>query len=418
MLNQKRKALLGVVFLLLASWTNNTKARKIYVKETVVAGGPGDFLEVRHVVLKGPNYDIGRKIAEIAKRNNVQIKPSGDRLRNKVQREYLEKNYPIHYQRMRGLANAYGLKIEDDAYDFCGIDQFPGILGCSAVFYPAPLARNGHHILSRNYDFPTGNAQGQRPKENEPAVMSRPYVFEVYPDQGYPSLYICAFELLGGALDGINSEGLTVALLADGESFEKPIMDRREHAIGFNGLLCMRYLLDNCGDVHEAKEAVLYLKHYHIYVPCHYIIADRSGQSFIFEFSRQHNTVHLIDGHGPQCITNHLISKYRTTQEVPEISDNMRYSFSRLEILREACKQGGKFSLDEIKTINAKVAAPPYASNDPVFTPNRTLWHSIYDLDERKLSAKFYLGEKPDPKDKKKVILKYSDYVDFQLAQD
>jgi hypothetical protein len=72
--------------------------------------------------------------------------------------------------------------------------------------------------------------------------------------------------------------------------------------------------------------------------------------------------------------------------------------------------------LNEIKSINAEVAIPPYISNDRVYAQGRTLWHSIYDLDERKLSVKFYLGEEPDPKDKRKAVLRYSDYINFQLS--
>ena len=35
-------------------------------KETVIAGGPDKFAEVRHVVLEGTNFDIGKKIGELA----------------------------------------------------------------------------------------------------------------------------------------------------------------------------------------------------------------------------------------------------------------------------------------------------------------------------------------------------------------
>jgi hypothetical protein len=39
----------------------------IGTRQTVIAGGgPGDYLEARHVVLRGTNREIGRAIAEIA----------------------------------------------------------------------------------------------------------------------------------------------------------------------------------------------------------------------------------------------------------------------------------------------------------------------------------------------------------------
>ena len=88
------------------------------------------------------------------------------------------------------------------------------------------------------------------------AVMSRPYIFEMYPDQGYASLSICAFDLLGGVLDGISSEGLAVAILADDETLLHH--DREPFAgVGLHELMCMLYVLDTCKDIEEAKEALL-----------------------------------------------------------------------------------------------------------------------------------------------------------------
>ena len=43
----------------------------------------------------------------------------------------------------------------------------------------------------------------------------------MHPDRGYASLAVYSYDLLSGVLDGINSEGLTVALLADDELIEK-----------------------------------------------------------------------------------------------------------------------------------------------------------------------------------------------------
>jgi predicted choloylglycine hydrolase len=413
-----KRALLTTILLLFANAISQAQSKELYSKETIVAGGPNQFMEVRHVVLKGSNYEIGKKIAEIVRRDGVQMQPFGDPLRNKVQREYMERNYPIIYERMKGVADVFGLSIENDAHDFSAVPQHSELFvpsGCSAVFYPAQFTKSGHDILSRNFDFSTGTlGQGKRPQAGEMVAMARPYVFEVYPDKGYPSLYLCAFDLLGGVLDGINSEGLAVGVLAENEG---AAAGEATDGIGMHEILSMRYLLDNCKSIVEAKQAMLYLKHYYTFLPCHYIIADKQGNSFVFEFSPSRNRTFIVDGTGPQCVTNHLISKYQRLDDVPEKNQNMmRYSFSRLNILHEACKQGDKFGLDEVKAINLKVAAPPFASNDPAIAPHRTLWHSIYDLDERKLSVKFYLGEEPEPKDKRKVLLKYSDYVDFQLS--
>ena len=52
-----------------------------------------------------------------------------------------------------------------------------------------------------------------------PPAMSEPYVMEWYPeDGGYASLAVQAFDPLSGTLDGINSAGLVVSIMADEEA--------------------------------------------------------------------------------------------------------------------------------------------------------------------------------------------------------
>jgi len=403
-----------IFFLFFVGSRCRQKPAEVSFDEKVVAGSPGHFMEVRHVILKGSNFAIGKKLAEIARRDNIRISPSGERLANKVRREYLARNYPVFYERMKGVAEALGMTVEDDAYDFSGIFQYNLIppVSCSVVFYPGEFTENGHGTLSRNFDFTTGTIEFKHPKEGEMRAVSRPYIFEMYPDQGYGSLAICAFDLMGGVTDGINSEGLAVAMLAEEESIQKHGLEPA-NGIGIHELLSMRYLLDNCKDVDEAKEAMLYLKHYYAFIPCHYIISDRQGRSFIFEFSGTRNRTLIIDGDGPQCVTNHLVSSYKFVRDLPQ-GEGVT-SYSRFRDLHKAITSKKKFSLDELKSINSGVAVPPDASEHPVYAPGRTLWHSLYDTEKRSLMVKFYLGEEPDPSDKKKVILKYSDYLHFQL---
>jgi penicillin V acylase-like amidase (Ntn superfamily) len=410
----RKRLILTTTFLLLVSAVGQAEPNDVFCKETVIAGSPKDFVEVRHVVIKGTNFQIGKKIAEIAKKNNPVMALSGlDSERNRMQRTYMEQNYPLHYERMKGAAATLGWNLQDDSYDFSGLlvqMELPGITGCSAVFYPAPFTETGNDVLSRNLDFSTRTLQVTNPKTGEKPALVSPYVFEIYPDKGYASLYISAYEYLGGVLDGINSQGLAVAVLAELEAMG---VSKPTAGVGMNEILCMRYLLDTCKDVEQAKEALLSLKHFYIYIPCHYLIADKSGKSFIFEFSPQRDKTFITDGDGPQCITNHLVYKYINANA---ITYNLEESNQRIEILRKAVSSGAKFNIEQIKEINGRVAVPPYVPQDPQVPPMRTLWHSIYDLDEGRLSVKFYLGEEPDPKDKSKAVLKYTEYIGFQLS--
>ena len=73
-------------------------------QDRVIAGGPEDFMEVRHLVLAGTNEEIGRALANLAiERFGLEAPASTDRLRTRVQRRYIEMNYPILHDRMRGV---------------------------------------------------------------------------------------------------------------------------------------------------------------------------------------------------------------------------------------------------------------------------------------------------------------------------
>ena len=113
--------------------------------EKVIAGGPDKFVEVRHVVLKGSNFEIGKKIGELAKRDGARMAPSKDTILNRAKREYIARNYPILFERMKGIADSFGLDIANDSYDFTGIFQTQMTTpGCSVAFYPAGHTINGH----------------------------------------------------------------------------------------------------------------------------------------------------------------------------------------------------------------------------------------------------------------------------------
>ncbi len=91
-------------------------------QDKVVAGSTKDFMEVRHIVLKGTNEEIGQALATIAKdRYEFKPFPSADRTRTRAQRKYIEKNYPILFDRMRGVATVFGKKVDDDGFNFSGL---------------------------------------------------------------------------------------------------------------------------------------------------------------------------------------------------------------------------------------------------------------------------------------------------------
>jgi hypothetical protein len=371
-------------------------------------------MRVRHVVLQGSNRFIGEKLAEIARSDGYRLEPSGDHRRNRLRRDYLRVNDPIHHERMRGAADLFGVDLEDDAYDLSGLPQ-PALLGpgCSVVFYPGSFTESGHDLLCRNYDFTTGALSGARPSPDEPALMAHPYVLELHPDEGHASLSICAFDLLGGVLEGINAAGLCVAVLGDDES-RTLLGSHPSDGIGVHELQCMRHLLDHCAGVEEAKDALLSLKHYYTFMPCHYIVADSSGKSFVFELAPVGHAEHIVEGNGPQPVTNHPLFKYESPDDLPD--DVPIDSYDRFRTLHESIAGRNRFKEAGIRAINASVANTGLAFDRPGEPYNRTLWFALYDLDERTLRVRFYLGETGEPGHGDPSRLRYSEENELRLS--
>ncbi|MPW25257.1 hypothetical protein GC105_05580 [Alkalibaculum sp. M08DMB] len=358
-------------------------------KENVILSSPEDFLEIRHLILKGSNYEIGKKLAQIAKeRHGIKKLPTEDPLQTRCQRMYLEKNYPIFFERMKGVADAYNSKFREDLIDFSILGEAMLGTGCSAIYYPPCSTASSHGIISRNLDFYVPSSM---------PALSKPYIIEMYPNEGYPSISILSFQLLGEALEGINSEGLTVIHLADDESPEKYHLEPTYcNAVGLNELKSIQLLLDTCATVEEAKEALLMNKHFYMFQPIHLLIADRFGNSFIWEYSHAHNKEYIIDGKDkPQIITNFLLHSYESVNEIPRVSDEKICPYNRYKVLSGTVEQHKeKFTMDFAKDTNTLVFIEKSSFKNPPEVPVRTLLHSIYDIDNRSLEVNFYLRDR------------------------
>jgi len=373
-------------------------------QESVIAGGADkDNMTIRHLVMRGGQQQIGYFLGNLAKeRYGYQVIPSRDARCTNVNREYLGQVWPAHSLRMRGLADAMGCDINDDSLDLSELSYSPGtpVPGCSNVYYPA--TESGHPMLSRNFDFST---------DVVPVSTREPYLMEVYPDEGYSHLMMCAYDLLGGATDGINSEGLVVALLADIETalslFEPDFaaggydyrgtfsFDGSEmtgDGVGPNDIQVVRYLLENCKDAEEARRALLTLKTYYKGTPLHYIVGDRHGDGFVFEGSMQGNIPQFYNAKGaPLAVTNHPLREHELADD-----DGVHHSQDRLDSLNAGiARHGEKPGISAIREIAEEVAAvlPAGEGQYKGELPSRTLWHGYYDLEERSVVINFYLHD-------------------------
>ena len=392
---------------------------KTITSDRVVAGGASNFMEVRHIVLKGTNEEIGQALATIAKAR-YRLKPEGssDPLRTRVQRRFLEKNYPILHDRVRGVAAAFGKRVDDDTWDFSGLPyltDLPG--GCSVAYYPPGVTVDGNGVVSRNYDFSTGNLLGTRPARGKLPATARPYLIEMHPERGYASLAICAYDLLSGVIDGINSEGLTVTMLADNELEEIAKMEPAyEGGVGLGVQQVLRMLLDCCATTDQAKEALLMTKQYYEFIPVHYLVADRHGNAFVWEYSHAHNREYIIeDPKRPLISTNFSLHRHMEGDRPPSAQKSEKICARYCELAKRIAGESGKLTVDFIKQNHQAVAVAAPAAFFGGQSPVRTLWHSLYFPQQRKMQVSFYLGDEPDPEQPGKTRILRSDYLEFLL---
>jgi hypothetical protein len=395
---------------------DKVEGTKAVRQDRVIAGGPKEFMEVRHLVLAGTNEEIGRALATIA-RERFGTKPdaSPDPLRTRVQRRYLEKNYPIHLDRMRGVAAAFGKRLDDDAWDFSSLGYLLHMPpGCSVIHLPPGLAADPGGVVSRNYEFSTGTMFGTLPPPGKLASTARPYLIEMHPDRGYPSLAMYSYDLLGGVLDGINSEGLTVALLADDELIEKYGLEPAGAAVGLEVTQVLRMLLDTCATAGEAQEALLLTKQYYGYIPVHYLVADRHGKAFVWEYSQKRNREYVVENPGKPLVTTNFSLHCRLEKNGPPSAGKVKDVCPRYCALAErlAAAKGPITAADLKETHKVADATRPGPKNRPL---GRTLWHALYFPDGRKVRVSFYLRDEPDPAAAGKVKVVRSEYVEVAL---
>jgi hypothetical protein len=290
---------------------------------------------------------------------------------------------------MRGVADVHGLAVDDDAVELGLLAYLGGPPGCSVAWLPGSVVASGHPTLSRNYDFPTGTLTeilGGEAQPGELPMTARPYVVETHPIDGGPScLFLCAYELLGGCIDGVNSEGLVVALLA----IDEPVGGdpTLAPAVGLNEIQLLRFVLETCATTAEAREALLAAKYSYMFLPCHFLVADAGGNSFVFE--RTANADHLVEGGGAvQVVTNHLLHGYPSLDDLPA-EDGPSATYARARRLTAAVAGRSGLSSEDIKDAHACVHREDRAS------PSRTLWHGLYDAVDRSLEVSFYLGDDP-----------------------
>jgi len=372
-----------------------------YTRNTL-AGSGDDFMTVVHLIFKGNQKEMGKFLAQIAKDElQVQKQPWTDPVNTKAQREWMKEHWPQHFQRMQGAAEAFGIALDDDRFEHSFLYYYWGLPGCSNVYYPPSCTTSGHGVLARNYDFSTGTVFDLMNRPNAPSgypnATARPFLVETYPDEGYATMVMSSYELLGGALDGINCQGLTVALLASLDVLHSPhYAPLQKNGVGLHEIQLVRFLLETCKDAAEAREALRTLPQFYMTVPCHFIIADKAGNAFVWGHLPNKEVLHIPGKPGkPTAITNHYPVEHQDVIQSPIREE----SISRLDRLHcGLAKAGGRSSQEDIQQAAQSVAATWPAGEGQYLSdkPARTLWHAFYDQMDNSLRIDFYLRDDND----------------------
>ena len=391
-------------------------SNSVVQEDRVITGGPDVSMEVRHLVLRGTNEQIGRALAELAKeRYGTKLETMNDPVHSRASRKFLERNYPILLNRMRGVASAYGKSLEDDGWDYTTLGFIDLKAGCSVVHMPPSSTTNGKSVVSRDYDFTTGDITFGWLEPGMLHPTARPYLVEMHPDQGYASIAMVAYDMLSGVLDGMNSEGLIVTLALDDELFSGDKTEpTRIPAVGLNEIQTLRMLLDTCATVEEAKQALLVTKQVYRYVPIHYLIADRYGNAFVWEYSEFHNKEYIMESPGqPLVMTNFTLHKQLEDGKMPS-AEKARATCKRYAYLSEKLATG-KVDDKALRSVHQSVDAQASQAADTSRPPVRTLWHAFYYPEDRRVRLSYYLKDEPHPTEPRLVRPVRTDYLEFRL---
>ena len=352
-------------------------------------------MAVHRLVLRGSQREIGHSLgAEAA--NFPSIDPPDDPALNRARRRWVERNWPEHYARMEGVADAMGADLLDDRVSVVDIVAVPFRIGCSVLWCPPGRSADGRARLARNFDFRTGSAlevAGVESDVPQPPMFGQPYVIESYPIDGVASVVIVACDF-SGCFEGINEAGVAVAVLADDET--ATLRPAFQPQAGLHESQVPRFILDQCRDVDDAIEALRCAKQYDNMFSCHYVIADRHGNACVWERDT-HNAEHVVRAiDAPMCVTNYLLHRHESVTALPDDDPNRRdaspFAANMYERARslERSAQRPSLSQGELEAALDAVAVPT------AVVGARTLWRSIFELEARSMTTEFYLGDRSD----------------------
>ncbi len=155
-------------------------------------------------------------------------------------------------------------------------------------------------------------------------------------------------------------------------------------------------------------------KQYYQYVPVHYLIADRNGNAFVWEYSESHNKEYIIENPGqPLVMTNFTLHKQLENGKPPS-AEKARATCKRYAYLSEKLATGA-FDDETIRGFHKSCDAQASQAANPKQPPERTFWHAFYYPEDRRVRLSYYLRDEPYPGEPRFVKPIRTDYLEFRL---
>ncbi|MEQ9331719.1 C45 family autoproteolytic acyltransferase/hydolase [Thalassobaculum sp.] len=188
--------------------------------------------------------------------------------------------------------------VGDDPLDHCILSHYrpvPEVAGCTVAVWLG----EGGPALARNYDFPLATVSDR---------------FELTDWSGRRRVIGKAQRPWGGLHDGMNDDGLAVAMTFGGSPAQ---------GLGFAVILIVRYLLETCGSVGEAIEALVRIP---IALSHNVMLLDRHGD---------HATVYLGPDRAPAVTRDRVTTNHQETVVWPELAARS-LTVERLRVVQAA----------------------------------------------------------------------------------
>ena len=129
-----------------------------------------------------------------------------------------------------------------------------------------------------------------------------------------------------------------------------------------------------------------------MFMPSHFLIADRHGESFVWEYSQAHNREHIVESPGrPLISTNFRLHQHMDGENPPSVTSqgSLRALLrARRKDCRRARQTDGGLHRKHHKAVDMVLPGVLYGGKTPI----RTLWHALYFPEQRKMRVSFYLG--------------------------